>query len=121
MNYEHIPFYYSDKYFLLNVYLLDQYFSGMSPFLDDSQEETRNNILRCDFSFPDDSCCSSQGRELVSRLLISNPSQRISAPSCLTSSWLRCSPATLISSRLLSNFNTRRRRITNPGIQKISR
>ncbi|XP_023330642.1 triple functional domain protein isoform X4 [Eurytemora carolleeae] len=95
--------------------------SGMSPFLDDSQEETRNNILRCDFSFPDDSCCSSQGRELVSRLLISNPSQRISAPSCLTSSWLRCSPATLISSRLLSNFNTRRRRITNPGIQKISR
>ena len=28
--------------------------SGLSPFLDDSDEETTNNILRCDFSFPEE-------------------------------------------------------------------
>ena len=44
-------------------------FSGMSPFLDDSDSETRNNILNCDFAFPDDCKCSAAGRDLVASLL----------------------------------------------------
>lgn len=28
--------------------------SGLSPFLDDSQEETCSNIIRVDYSFPDE-------------------------------------------------------------------
>ena len=31
--------------------------SGLSPFLDDSEEETINNILRCDYSFPEEHFC----------------------------------------------------------------
>lgn len=94
----------------------------MSPFLDDSDDETRSNILRCDFSFPDSCCCSTQGRDLVARLLLLEPGARSSAPSALTSSWLRSSPPNLISSRLLSNFNNRRRRIFNslPPVHRLN-
>ena len=95
----------------------------MSPFLDDCDEETRNNILRCDFSFPEDCHASIQGRDLVTRLLQLQGGDRISAPASLSSSWLRSSPPNLISSRLLANFTARRRRVYNtaPPPHRLSR
>merc|ERR1719219_2754923 len=90
--------------------------SGLSPFLDDSEEETVNNILRCDFSLSDDCFKSSpSAKELIGRLLISNPGQRISATSCLSSRWIRTSKASqlTLSSRHLANTVARRRKKLN--------
>ena len=89
---------------------------GMSPFMDDSEEETINNILRCDFSFSDESFKTSpSAKELVGRLLISNPGQRISATSCLSSRWIRTSKTSqvILSSRHLANTVARRRKKLN--------
>lgn len=85
--------------------------SGLSPFLDDSDEETTNNILRCDFSFPAEyfSSASSESKDLVRRLLSVNPAQRPSASFCLdSSSWLRASSDHDISSIHLSTLVRRR-------------
>jgi len=84
--------------------------SGMSPFLDDSPEETLSNILQADLHFPEDVHCSQAGQQLVSRLLVRATAERATATACLTSAWLKSSPANLISSRHLSHFNSRRRR-----------
>ena len=87
---------------------------GMSPFMDDSEEETINNILRCDFSFCDEKTkVSPSARDLIGRLLVSNPCQRISATSCLSSSWIRLSRMSKaqISSRHLANFVARRKKL----------
>lgn len=63
--------------------------SGVSPFLDDSLEETTANILKCDYCFPDDyfQCISAEVKELVSKLLVLPPSQRLSMEACLESPW----------------------------------
>ena len=65
------------------------FFSGLSPFLDDSNDETNNNILRGDFSFPDEHFCrvSTQAKDLIGRILCVNPSQRVSANVCLDFAW----------------------------------
>ena len=58
---------------------------GMSPLMDDSEKETINNILHCDFSFCDEKTkASPSARDLIGRLLVSIPCQRISATSCLS-------------------------------------
>ncbi len=64
--------------------------SGLSPFLDDSDDETTNNVLRCDFSFPDEhfASVSSSAKDLVSRLLRVDPGSRASASSALASPWI---------------------------------
>ena len=65
--------------------------SGLSPFLDDSDDETVNNILRCDFSFPAEyfSSISETSKDLISRMLSVNPSMRPSANSALESVWIK--------------------------------
>ena len=87
--------------------------SGISPFMDDSDEETINNILRCDVSLSCDQLkASPAARDLVCRLLVVNPCQRISAASCLGSAWVRgsSSSAALLSSRHLASFVARRKK-----------
>ena len=107
---------YSDMWsFGVLLYIL---LCGFSPFLDDSDDETRNNILLCDFSFTGENAISQPAKDLVNRLLVMNPCQRISATSCLNSSWIRSckSSKTMISSRHLANFVSRRKkRFTNLG------
>ncbi len=63
--------------------------SGLSPFLDDSDDETTSNILRCDFSFPNEhfSNVSSEAKDLIRSLLNVNPASRASAAECLKSIW----------------------------------
>lgn len=65
--------------------------SGVSPFLDDSLEETTANILKCDFCFPDDYFCniSMEAKSLIKMLLIVVPSQRICMSQCIESPWLQ--------------------------------
>nr|CAD7426990.1 unnamed protein product [Timema monikensis] len=65
------------------------FFSGLSPFLDDSLEETTTNILKCDFCFPHEyfGDLSNEGKDLISQLLLATPSQRAGASHCLNSAW----------------------------------
>lgn len=65
--------------------------SGVSPFLDDSVEETTANILKCDFCFPEDyfQTVSKEAKDLISKLLVLVPSQRVSMAECLESTWIK--------------------------------
>ncbi|XP_021922834.1 triple functional domain protein-like isoform X3 [Zootermopsis nevadensis] len=65
------------------------FLSGVSPFLDDSLEETTANILKCDFCFPDEyfTDISNEGKDLISGLLVATSSQRMTAQACLDSPW----------------------------------
>ncbi|KAM9102616.1 triple functional domain protein isoform 5-T5 [Sarcophilus harrisii] len=65
--------------------------SGVSPFLDDSVEETCLNICRLDFSFPDDyfKGVSQKAKDFVCFLLRDDPAQRPSAALSLQDQWLQ--------------------------------
>lgn len=65
--------------------------SGVSPFLDDSMEETTANILKCDYCFPDEyfSDIAYEAKDIIGKLLVLPPSQRIGMKECLEFSWMR--------------------------------
>lgn len=65
--------------------------SGVSPFLDDSMEETTANILKCDYCFPDDYFkeISTEAKELISKLLVLVHSHRMDMDECLNSAWAK--------------------------------
>ena len=84
---------------------LYSFHSGLSPFLDDSDDETTDNILRCDFSFPAEyfSHVSNEAKDLISRLLTVNPAQRATATYCLNAaSWLKQNAAKPYAARISS-------------------
>uniref|UniRef100_A0A8C2XKB4 Protein kinase domain-containing protein n=1 Tax=Cyclopterus lumpus TaxID=8103 RepID=A0A8C2XKB4_CYCLU len=64
--------------------------SGVSPFLDESPEETCVNICRLDFCFPDEYFrdVSQVARDFVSSALQQDPRKRPSATSCLQHPWV---------------------------------
>ncbi|KAM9850558.1 kalirin isoform 2-T2 [Aulostomus maculatus] len=64
--------------------------SGVSPFLDESPEETCVNICRLDFCFPDDYFrdVSQAARDFVTSVLQQDPRKRPSATSCLQHPWV---------------------------------
>jgi triple functional domain protein len=72
--------------------------SGVSPFLDESLEETCSNIMRRDFCFPDEyfAGISHEARSFISSLLIQDINARPSAQVCLDHVWVRkaCTPRT---------------------------
>ncbi|XP_014666025.1 PREDICTED: kalirin-like [Priapulus caudatus] len=63
--------------------------SGVSPFLDDSVEETCSNIAHNDWSFPDQyfKNISDETKEIVSSLLCMDMAKRLTAQSCLEMAW----------------------------------
>lgn len=69
--------------------LLYVFLSGVSPFLDDSVEETTANILKCDFSFPDEYFyeISNDAKNLLRRLLVLQGNARASMADCQTCPW----------------------------------
>ncbi|XP_050446122.1 kalirin isoform X3 [Cataglyphis hispanica] len=84
--------------------------SGLSPFLDDSVEETTANILKCDFCFPDEyfETISSDAKELLGRLLRLRGEDRANAEFCLGSPWLKISTGATILSTRMAAFIERR-------------
>ncbi|XP_011495502.1 PREDICTED: kalirin isoform X2 [Ceratosolen solmsi marchali] len=84
--------------------------SGLSPFLDDSVEETTTNILKCDFCFPDEyfETISNEAKDLLSRLLCLRSEDRASAEFSLTSSWFKVSKGATIPSTRMAAFTERR-------------
>ncbi|XP_031783154.1 death-associated protein kinase related [Nasonia vitripennis] len=63
--------------------------TGCSPFGGDSKQETFCNISRCRLDFPDDLFeeVSQEAQDLIRRLIVKNPSERLSASECLQHSW----------------------------------
>ena len=103
----------------INTKLYIIIYSGLSPFLDDSNDETNNNILRGDFSFPEEhfSRVSTEAKDLIRRILCVNPSQRVSANVCLDFAWFNSkshsSKATHLPTTHLSTFVRRRKKKLN--------
>ncbi|XP_037034473.1 kalirin isoform X5 [Bradysia coprophila] len=93
--------------------LLYVFLSGVSPFLDDSIEETTSNILKCDFSFPGEyfSDISNDAKNLLTRLLVLESSSRATMTECQQSSWFVQEPQRKsIPKTKLEYFNERRMR-----------
>ncbi|KOC61451.1 Triple functional domain protein [Habropoda laboriosa] len=87
--------------------------SGLSPFLDDSIEETTANILKCDFCFPDEYFreISSDAKHLLERLLCLRGDDRATAQLSLSSPWFKISiGATIPSSRMIAFIDRRAHR-----------
>lgn len=65
------------------------FLSGVSPFLDDSSEETTTNILKCDYCFPEDYFkISNEAIQLCQSMLLIKPENRISVEKALNSPWI---------------------------------
>lgn len=71
--------------------LLYAFLSGVSPFLDDSPEETAAHIAATDFCFPPQfwAGVSERARALISKLLVGMPHGRATAQQCLNDAWLQ--------------------------------
>lgn len=64
--------------------------TGVSPFLGDSVQETYNNICQVSFTFDDElfSEVSEGAKDFISRLLVFNPTQRLTVEESLNHSWI---------------------------------
>lgn len=84
--------------------------SGLSPFLDDSIEETTANILKCDFCFPDEyfQKISNDAKDLLGRLLCLRAEERATADLCLVSPWFQITVGATIPSSRMAAFIERR-------------
>ena len=65
--------------------------SGLSPFLDDSQEETCSNITRVDYSFPEEyfEIISKEAKKLIQEMLVDDTDERPTCQKCLESMWIQ--------------------------------
>ncbi|XP_029112846.1 kalirin-like isoform X5 [Scleropages formosus] len=93
--------------------------SGVSPFLDESLEETCINICRLDFCFPDEYFrgVSHAARDFITSVLQEDPRKRPNATACLQHPWVNAragehSRTPLDTSRLAS-FAERRRQLND--------
>lgn len=67
--------------------------TGCSPFGGDTKQETFCNIAQCRLDFPDDlfDDISQNAKDLMSKLMVKNPSKRLSAKDCLQHPWFTTS------------------------------
>ncbi|XP_074108796.1 uncharacterized protein LOC141533685 [Cotesia typhae] len=74
--------------------------TGCSPFGGDTKQETFCNISRCRLDFPDDlfEDVSEEARDLMRKLMVKDPSQRLTVTECLQHPWFnRTSPESPLS------------------------
>uniref|UniRef100_A0A1B6LEG9 non-specific serine/threonine protein kinase n=1 Tax=Graphocephala atropunctata TaxID=36148 RepID=A0A1B6LEG9_9HEMI len=83
------------------VYVL---LTGCSPFGGDTKQETFCNIAQCRLDFPDDlfEDISEDAKDFMRKLMVKNPSNRLSAKECLQQPWFTREPCDLKSSTILS-------------------
>ncbi|KAJ7311819.1 hypothetical protein JRQ81_006129 [Phrynocephalus forsythii] len=75
--------------------------SGLSPFLGETDVETMNYIVNCNWDFGAEAFeqISEEAKDFVSRLLIKEKCGRMSAANCLKHEWLTDLPAKAKKSR----------------------
>ncbi|XP_060073162.1 kalirin-like isoform X1 [Ylistrum balloti] len=64
--------------------------SGVSPFLDESHEETCAHIVRTDYCFPDEyfAGISPDAKELINTMLVDDLNKRPTPHTCMDSAWI---------------------------------
>ncbi|CAH2324309.1 myosin light chain kinase 3 [Pelobates cultripes] len=69
--------------------------SGLSPFLGESDAETMNYIVNCNWDFDSETFeqVSDESKDFISRLLLKEKSCRLSAAQCLKHEWLASLPS----------------------------
>ncbi|XP_047543858.1 triple functional domain protein isoform X1 [Vanessa atalanta] len=87
------------------------FLTGLSPFLDESIEETTANIIKCDYCFPPEhwSGVDERAQALIRRLLEPAPSRRLVLRDALRDSWFEEAGNTVLSASQLKTFLERRR------------
>lgn len=91
--------------------------SGVSPFLDESLEETCVNICKLDFCFPEEYFCgvSQAARDFITSTLQQDPRKRPTATFCLQHPWVSAHSGdyskTPLDTGRLASFNDRRRQL----------
>ncbi|XP_013775503.1 myosin light chain kinase, smooth muscle-like [Limulus polyphemus] len=65
--------------------------SGLSPFMGDSDLETMANVTKADYDFEDESFeqISDEAKDFISKLLLKERKDRMTASDCLKHQWLR--------------------------------
>ncbi|KAI5636984.1 rhoGEF domain-containing protein [Phthorimaea operculella] len=87
------------------------FLTGLSPFLDESIEETTANIIKCDYCFPPEHWegIDERAQGMIRGLLEANPARRLAPSDALNDTWFDEAPATPLSSSQLKTFLDRRR------------
>ncbi|XP_053624403.1 kalirin isoform X1 [Plodia interpunctella] len=90
------------------------FLTGLSPFLDESVEETTANIIKCDYCFPPEHWEGAHGagerpQALIRGLLEATPSRRLQPRMALSDSWFDEAPPAPLSASQLKTFLDRRR------------
>uniref|UniRef100_A0A8C2TRI7 Myosin light chain kinase 3 n=1 Tax=Coturnix japonica TaxID=93934 RepID=A0A8C2TRI7_COTJA len=69
--------------------------SGLSPFLGETDAETMNYVVNCNWDFDAEAFeqLSEEAKDFISRLLVKEKSYRMSATQCLKHEWLNNLPA----------------------------
>ncbi|XP_064466320.1 triple functional domain protein-like [Ornithodoros turicata] len=89
---------------LLYVFLM-----GQSPFLEDDEEATCNNVIDADYMFPDSPVITDEARNLISIILVVEAEKRPGISNILSHEWMKNpQKAETLDSSLLKQFTTRR-------------
>ncbi|KAM6899515.1 death-associated protein kinase 2 [Xenentodon cancila] len=81
--------------------------SGLSPFQDDTNEQTLKNIIDMKYQFEDRyfSTTSSMAKDFIQKLLIKNPIERMTADECLLHPWIKPITRKQVDNRNRSSIN----------------
>ncbi|KAM3969030.1 LOW QUALITY PROTEIN: trio Rho guanine nucleotide exchange factor [Aphomia sociella] len=87
------------------------FLTGLSPFLDESIEETTANIIKCDYCFPPEHWAGvgERAQQIIRGLLEPTPTRRLALKEALSDRWFDEAPATTLSATQLITFLDRRR------------
>lgn len=88
-------------------------YSGVSPFLDETDEETSNHIVQVDYCFPDEYFYDNRldlVKSFIQSILVKDAYKRPTAQQCLSHDWLNKPNSDLtITTNNLNNFVNRRK------------
>ncbi|CAM4784560.1 unnamed protein product [Rotaria magnacalcarata] len=105
-----IPVHYKTDIWSIGV-ILYTLLSGLSPFLDETDEQTCANIINIDFNFPESQFpyAFQAAKKLIQIIFVREPNNRPSASECLLNEWLHHAGQYQISTTNLNNFIERRK------------
>ncbi|XP_074639921.1 death-associated protein kinase 2 [Gouania willdenowi] len=83
--------------------------SGMSPFQGETDEETLSNVIALKYDFDERyfPMTSSLAKDFIQRLLLKNPSERMTAEECLLDPWIKPITRQQLAKRNRSSINMR--------------
>ncbi|KAL3043300.1 hypothetical protein OYC64_003214 [Pagothenia borchgrevinki] len=81
--------------------------SGLSPFQGDTDDETLRNIIVMNYEFAAQhfSMTSSMAKDFIQKLLVKDPSERMTAEECLLHPWIKPITRTQVAKRNRSSIN----------------